>query len=299
MFNLLADTAPITNDQVLQKLIFATVYGAVKFGVFLLLKWASNKWATKTPSILPIGYLLLIFVYVVACCSAIFFFRNSESFIRDFAVFVSLASLSLGLIFLHELRKFWRTGIYGADAKVVGGMSYAQSLQLCRNRLDFMGVGGAKLTALPEFEAAINRCQKSDQAVRFLLMNPDEPTLQDSARRQGQDAQEHQKRVRRSLESLARMVEERKLNIKVKFYNRKPKFHLHVFRLMFINEDLCLVSFNEFGKHEGRESPQLHVVRSPESIDSGNFYRAFEMYFQELWENHAVDWDVKKYLRND
>ena len=295
MFNLLADAEPITNDQFLQKLLFAAVCGVVKFCVFLLLKWASNRWATKTPVILPIGYSLLIFVYVLACCLAILLFESNETFVRDFAIFVFLASLALGLIFLYELRKFWRTGIYGADAKVVDGISYAQSLKLCRNRLDFMGVGGAKLTAIPEFEAAIKRCQKKDQAVRFLLMNPVESTLQDSAQRQGQDAQEHQKRVQRSLELLARMVKERKLNIKVKFYKRSPKFHLHIFRLMFVNEYLCLVSFNEFGKHDGKESPQLHVVRSPESTDSGNFYRAFEMYFEEVWEKHAVDWDVDDY----
>ena len=123
MFNLLANAEPITNDHVAQKLLFAAIYGGIKFAVFMALKWASNKWATKTPGILPFGYLLLIIVYVVACCTAIFFFRNSGSFIRDFAMFVFLASLGLGLIFIFELRKFWRTGIYGADAKVVDGIS--------------------------------------------------------------------------------------------------------------------------------------------------------------------------------
>jgi hypothetical protein len=89
----------------------------------------------------------------------------------------------------------------------------------------------------PPFRAAIGRCQRADRPVRFLLCRPDHEMLQQMAQSADQDKTSYQKRVGNSLRSIAALHNDRAWNIQVRFYQELPTF-----RLMFIDDVLCLAS---------------------------------------------------------
>jgi len=71
-----------------------------------------------------------------------------------------------------QLRQFWDVGLIGADRTIRGGLDYTRSLKMCRNSLSFLGVGARKLTEhAPEFENAMQRCNRPNRPIRLLLRN--------------------------------------------------------------------------------------------------------------------------------
>lgn len=206
------------------------------------------------------------------------------------ALFVFISSVIMALVARSELNQFWRIGLVGADAHISSGLNFSQSLRLATNSLDFLGIGASKLSSETEFEAALLRCQRTDRPVRLLLCRPDNAKLLRMAQNAGRDPSDYQKRVSVSLRLIADMRSSRSWNIDVRFYQDIPTF-----RLMFINDEICLASHYVLGKGSGSELPQLQLVKRSASRDVDSLYYAFDSYFERLW-SEAASWDFKEYL---
>lgn len=191
---------------------------------------------------------------------------------------------------LKDIFRFWNVGLTGADISIKSGLDYTKALELCRNELSFFGTGAAKLSNNPKFERAMLRC-RSDQPIRFLLRKPDDENLKKAAKRAGENPDEYKHMAISSLRKISNLRQNRDLNLEVRFYEEFPAF-----RLMFIDESICLVSYNVFGEGDGSQLPQIHTVRAPANRQvSTSFYHAFELYFENLWKKSS-DWDFHSYL---
>jgi hypothetical protein len=207
------------------------------------------------------------------------------------ALFVLISSVGLAWLAFSELNQYWRIGLVGADPQIRSGVDVRGSLLLISTSLDFLGIGAAKLTAeRTEFEAAISRCSSPQRPVRFLLCRPDSERLQHLAQSAERDRTLFQERVRESLRVIADLRNRRAWNIEVKFYRDFPTF-----RLMFIDDSVCLASHYVLGKGLDVELPQLHVVKMQGHRDVDSMYYAFRSYFERYW-TEAETWDFSQYL---
>jgi hypothetical protein len=198
-----------------------------------------------------------------------------------------LTAIGVGSLLFSELDRFWKVGIVKADPTITQGLSYEKSLNLCANGLEFLGIGAGKLTTASTFEAAMRRCHRPDRPIRFLLARANSKTLEDAAKRKGLAPSAYGATVNKSLQILRELKIEKSLNIEVRMYSEKED---PVFRLMFINDSLCLVSYHVFGEGDGSQLPQLHLNRSSSVRDTQLFYRCFREYFEKLWDR-SKEWD--------
>jgi hypothetical protein len=205
----------------------------------------------------------------------------------------AFTSLAVVLAFaVIELSSFWRAGIQGADAAVAKGLDYGKSLDLCHNELWLLGTGAAKLTREVNFEPALRRCSRLEGGtIRFLLARPGSEFLGDAAQQAKEPRDSYQDRVSESLRKLARFKRDG-VNLEVRFYPEK-KF-IPLFRLMFIDNRLCLASYNAHGHGDGSELPQLRVARNV-ARDYASFYDPFRRYFEALWKS-ATPWSPEEFL---
>ena len=205
-----------------------------------------------------------------------------------------LLAAPLLLFFWTELNQFWSVGLRGADRRIRTGIDYEASLKLCQNEWAFLGTGDSKLTELREFEDALARCRQ-DRPVRFLLTKPTDENLTNAAKRARRPKDEYRQTVVTSLGRIADLRTRFK-NIDVRFYPELPKID-PIFRLVFIDASICLMSYNVFGEEgAGAQLPQLHIVKGPERgrvVES--FYYPMERYFEWLWDL-SEPWDFREYL---
>jgi len=268
-------------------LAWSVVGNAVWAALLCLLRYAQIRLERRHPFV-RIGVLAaasLVFVAVNL------FFRWKFSEASEWFFVCSFALLAASWWF--EIRSYWRLGIVGIGA-TKGTDRYTSALEMCSNSLDFLGVGARKLTdKLPEFEDAINRCHRQNRAVRLLLSSPNNPELIAFARQAMQPPNEYQERVRASLRLIRLMKVERALNVEVRFYD-----HLPVFRLMFINDDLCLASHYVFGEGDGSQLPDIYVRRRTGRRDVESIYYGFQQYFEQFWKS-ATPWDFESYMERE
>ena len=250
-------------------------------GRYLSMHWRPNP-RSRPLSLLGLGVLwLLTNVWVIRT-------ENVEPF-----SFFLLTTLTLLFVLWREVWPLYRVGIQGADLKVSSGLDYKRALALCKNELDFLGTGAAKLTATgPDFEQALVRCHRAGRPVRFLLMDlgHGSPGLEEAARKEGVAPDEYRHRVVDSLRRIAQLRERRSLNIEVRLYKELPQF-----RLMFIDDAICLVSYNVYGEGDGSTLPQLHIVKRPTQRDVSSFYYPFREIFWSIWQK-SEPWDFVRWL---
>jgi hypothetical protein len=190
-----------------------------------------------------------------------------------------------------EIRQFWLLGIVGVGSDPTSDSRYDRALQLCRNSLDFVGIGARKLTdRRVAFDAAMTRCHRDNRPIRFLLCAPSNARLIQMALQAGRPANEYQENVRASLRILKLFREERARNIEVRFYDELP-----VFRLMFINDDICLASHYVFGEGDGSRLPDVYIKRYAGKRDVDSIYYGFRRYFEQLWDRSHI-WDFSSDL---
>lgn len=196
---------------------------------------------------------------------------------------------------------YWSVGVVGADREVGKGIDYKSSLALVNNEFEFLGIGASKLTKLTnEFEEAMGRC-RSDKPIRFLLLKPTDENLTDAAQQAGKDKSEYRINVLDSLRKISSIHERRKFKIQVRFYPSLPDGKVlifPIFRLLFIDNKICLLSYNALGEGGGHELPQLHLV--PAKADgkaSASFYYAMERYYESLWAQ-SEPWDFEEFINN-
>jgi hypothetical protein len=191
----------------------------------------------------------------------------------------------VNVVFLWYQRDSFRAvGIRGVDKQIKHGINYKQSLNLCQNELSFLGTGAAKLTSEAEFEKAIARCRQ-EKPIRLLLCKPTHDLLVEAARRFGRNDEAYQQIVKDSLRKIAT------LKVEVRFYS-----NFQILRMLFIDDSLCLASYNVMGKGDGSQSPQLHISK-PSQVErvENSFYYPLEVYFNQLWQSSDV-WNFEDYL---
>jgi hypothetical protein len=269
--------------------IVAEAVFAVATIIILWAKRAAVRWYPVTGRIWNRAFLALLFAVLVA--SNGWYLRADP--LHYWWFFVVSTAISFALMW-RELAQFWTIGIVGGDQHVGTGLSYDRALRLCRNSVAFLGVGAAKLSESKEFATAMQRCHRPTSAtIRFLLVNPNHDILRHAAEQKGVRPHEYQQKVEDSLKKLARFNQENHYNIEVRFY---PEMIKPLFRLMFINEQLCLVSYDVFGEGDGSQLPQMHVKRFEDKRDTDSFYYPFREYFDRLWlasERWDFQWPIR------
>jgi hypothetical protein len=192
---------------------------------------------------------------------------------------------------LREVHQFHRIGLVGADAEISSGIDYAHALNMVSSSLDFLGIGASKLTQVQKaFEDAVNRCDRPGRPIRFLLSNPKNVDLERIAQKAGVDHEAYKLKVAESLRVIANLRNSRAKNIELRFYEEIPAF-----RLMFIDDEICLASHYILGKGDGSQLPQLHIIRQRASQDINSLFFGFHQYFENIWEKSKA-WDFRQYL---
>jgi len=200
----------------------------------------------------------------------------------------SVWCLMMTIYMWRKLKRMHELGIVGIDKEIRKGIDYKRALSLCRNTLDFLGIGASKLTKEEEFENAILRC-KGTRPIRFLLCKPEDEQLEIAATKFGREKQAYQEHVINSIRIIA-SLKKKYPNIEVRFYQE-----FQWFRLMFIDDSICLFSYNLMGEGDGSQLPQLHLATRQGEREADNFYHVFARYFSDLW-NKSEAWDFHKYL---
>lgn len=262
--------------------ILADIAFAILLFVF---QWLRSRLAFRRPRYGRPVLALILPIWILS--NFLYFF-----YIRSYAYFFLAVSTGLViLVLILELNQFWRIGLVGADAHVIEGINYDKALKMVSSSLDFLGIGASKLTEKREaFEQAINRCDRPGRSIRFLLSSPHNSALREIARKAGVDQSAYQVKVRESLRVIAMLKNARSKNIEVRFYEEIPAF-----RLMFIDDELCLTSYYILGKGDGSQLPQLQIIRKGTSQDTDSLYYGFHEYFDNIWEKSSP-WDFEAYL---
>ncbi len=231
-----------------------------------------------------LGLFILLFITSNYCT----YIWASNYFVPMFAV----SSIILGYVIFREFEAFWRLGFLGADRTIKTGINYCKALHMCKDSLEFLGIGASKLIAEGQcFNDAITRCHRDDRPIKLLICPPDHPELLVIARRAGHPDSQYQDTVTRSLRALSDLKIKQSRNIEVRFYSELP-----LFRLMFINDNICLLSHYILGEGDGSQLPQLHIWKKPPGRrDIESFYYPLKKFFDKTWEK-AMPWDFKTYL---
>lgn len=264
-------------------------------GVFELLLWLGKRFSLtlirRDPRITPILYYLSFIIWGIAGIILHYYviFIN-KSFVWLMPAFL-VWSFLLILHLIQRRNQIRYVGIYGVDREIRKGIDYQKSLLLIKNEFKFLGIGAGKLTHQKvAFEHAIKNCVQH-KPVKFLLLEPTNEILIDAANRFGRPVDEYKNIVRGSLRTIADLKQKFK-NIEVRFYQR-----FQIFRMMFIDDSICLLSYNVTGEGDGSQLPQIYVIKPVfENIRVTNtLYYPLEKYFKDLWEISRI-WDFNEYL---
>jgi hypothetical protein len=187
------------------------------------------------------------------------------------------------LLFRSRFKKV--TGINRVDLSMQAGITPELSLKLCKNNIRFLGVAANKLVTSSEFNDAIQRCNRGDISIKFLLSDPENPILKYAAKRAGKNLEEYKKMVHNTLERIRDLIKDKGYNIEVRLYKSDKDQGPPSFRLFFIDNNSVLVSYYIFGEGNGLEMPQIQIEKDSIDRDTANFYYAFNHYFNSLWDS--------------
>ena len=170
---------------------------------------------------------------------------------------------------------------------------------LAAKPVDFFRNWASKLTKSSEFIEAVIRCNRPNEPIRFLLTKPDNFLLEKAGRQKGVDSKEYSNNVKKSLEVLKELKINRQINIEVRFYPIQEARDFPIFRLMFIDDSLCLLSYNVFGEGDGSQSPQLHLKNFQNRRNVESFYYPFKQYFDTYVERFlSMGFRISHYLKS-
>lgn len=274
------------------KSIIASLIAGGIFQLFLLVgKKFSLVLIRRDPRITPRLYNVSFVIWGISGL----FLHYYVIFINKSFIWLTPAFLVWSFLFILHLIKrrnqIRDIGIYGVDKEIKKGIDYARSLLLIKNEFKFLGIGAAKLTNQKDaLERAIKNCVQH-KPVKFLLLDPTNDILKEAARRFGRPVDEYKHNVKNSLITIADLKQKFK-NIEVRFY---PNFQ--IFRMMFIDDSICLLSYNLTGEGDGSQLPQIYVVKPvfENTRVANTLYYPLEKYFEDLWETSRI-WDFNEYL---
>ena len=207
---------------------------------------------------------------------------------RGLAYF-GLVAGTLGLFYALRLRKL---GIMGADAEIEKGLDYKSAIKKVDKGFEFLGIGASKLTADSDaFEDAVARMSRKQLQIRMLLCDPRSSAIEGLESRAGVGVGRFRTNVNRSFTLLNELHRRFPHTLLIRLYDAKSDNDLPPFRLMFINQNECLVSQNILGADkEGKRLPQL-LLHSDRLFDSEpTFYFSYKRLFEQLWDrSEAVE----------
>tara|TARA_R100000365_G_C2742118_1_gene70748 strand:+ start:1183 stop:2034 length:852 start_codon:yes stop_codon:yes gene_type:complete len=195
----------------------------------------------------------------------------------------------------YMLRPYADAGIYLIADSPAKGISYEQSLKLVESSFDFLGVGADKLTKSSQFKEAVTRASRGSSSVRFLLSPPENPILKATASRAGKEQEAYEARVLESLGRLATYKIREGYNIEVRFYPVSSEADYQQFRLMFIDDKICVLSFTVWDSGDGTSNPQI-VLHARSGARNRQLMSAFKDHFQRVWDE-AEKVDLQRFLR--
>jgi hypothetical protein len=203
-----------------------------------------------------------------------------------------LVAIPTALIFAflwHDVSRYWRVGVRSADASMGEALRPDKILSAVKNSLDFLGTGASKLTSESEFREAVMRVTRNGSTVRMLLSQPDSTNLRAAAQRSRKPIDAYERVVKESLRIIADLHTQEAAQIEVRFYTGIRRF-----RLMFVDDLVCLFSYNVYASESPLSFPALRLVRSAEE-EVRSFYWAMEQYFVDEW-NQARPWNFQEFL---
>jgi hypothetical protein len=266
--------------------VAASLVASVLFAILVFLgERIQSTSAKRNPSYRRVRLMGIVSIGVVLDVASTIFLTKGW-----LAICLLSTSIVMGLAIYRELNQFWQIGIVGADREVGKGVDYRAALGMCHHSFRFLGIGASKLTQDQKaFRDAIDRCSRT-APVKLLLGRPEANELIKFAQMAGKPKDAYQQTVRESLRFIAKLRDLEQKNISVRFYKAIPAF-----RLMFIDEAICLMSYYLMGKGDGSNLPQLHIIKAAGSTDTGSLYFAFTEYFDKMWDD-SEDCDLKEYL---
>jgi len=244
--------------------LFALVYKRISKATFLI------RYSLRMRLIAAIGIL------AVAAFGGCLLHTNSN-------VLLAFVFIGFGLLVQWILRDLSRVGITNAFETTRQGVSAEASLKEVKGNLVFLGIGAKKLTEKPEFDEMLKRCQAANGHVKFLLSHPENEALEDLAKQNGHHDLSYRSRVKESIRDIHARAMAAGVNFEIRLYNLKQKIALPHFRLMFIDERLCIFSQVFWNKSEGLDNPQLILRRNKDQAQS-SLYQGYYNYFDDLWE---------------
>ena len=188
--------------------------------------------------------------------------------------------------------RFARLGFHSAQLSVEKGTDYGKSLRLCREKFSFLGTGAAKLTSDDNFEPTLVRINTTNVQSRFLLSRPSNKFIEGAEKMAGVADTQYSINIKKSLSTLKHLKESRNVAIEVRFYPAKRKNDFQDFRMMFVDENVLLLSINAYGKGSGSRLPQIVLRRASFTSSERSMYFAFKSYYDRLWEV-SEPWDFK------
>ncbi len=231
--------------------------------------------------------ILLLFSFSTLSLSAFFLLRDPHATASTYAFPALITSISAIAIW-WLLDGFRVAQISAAFPKTKSGISYSESLKLVHNSLDFMGIGAAKLTSDPEFSKALERCAgvgATTTTVRLLLASPDHPVISRSEKTNNALNDEYKTNVNNSLGKIALLVKSKALKVEVRHYNATLVKDYPQFRLMFIDGEICIFSWNVWDHSKGENNPQLVLRKGHRQYEQSSLYKSYHKYFTDLWES--------------
>lgn len=206
-------------------------------------------------------------------------------------------ALTMVFLLLYWQWKFAKIGMHAAQLSVTRGTNYREALDLCRDSFSFLGTGAFKLTSEKNFKTTMLRCNADNQRpVRFLLSNPENPLIAEAEKKAGVSPGTYKQNVVKSLRNLKRLRDDENARFDVRFYLAEKDRDFENFRMMLIDDDILLLSYNVYGRDEaGRSTAQIAFFKSAMTSSTDNFYFAFQGYFERLWQSSPA-WDFKEHV---
>src|SRR3546814_15428507 len=97
------------------------------------------------------------------------------------------------------------------------------------------------------------------------------------------DLLSYRSRVKESIREIFKRATEAGVDFEVRLYHLNQEIALPHFRLMFIDDRLCVFSQLLWSAGEGLDNPQLVLRRNEDSAGS-SLYKGYRDYFEALWE---------------
>ena len=203
---------------------------------------------------------------------------------NDYAWFlflVALLNFVPSAMVASLLRGHVRAGVVKIDSGAGTGLDYEWSLNQVQESFSFLGVGATKLTENKDaFRKMAIRCVKNGgHPPELLLCDPGSQVLHELETQAEVSKHRFTGNVQVSKTALETIEDEINCKFLIGRYQPKSKGELPLFRLLFIDKKICLISSGYYGNSDlGRSIPQLLISKDAHP----GLFLVFERYFNQF-----------------